>query len=66
MRQTEERYICLLTDFGFNRIFGSKPNKHFVLSNLSLLDKQPKRLQSELFNCLFAEAEIAKFTKEEL
>ena len=23
----EERYISLLTDFGFKRIFGSKPNK---------------------------------------
>lgn len=38
----------------------------FVLRNLSRLDKQPKRLQSELFDRLFAEAEIAKFTKSEL
>lgn len=27
MRHTEERYISLLTDFGFKRIFGTKPNK---------------------------------------
>ena len=26
---TEERYISLLTDFGFKRIFGTKPNKPF-------------------------------------
>jgi len=29
MRQTEDRYISLLTDFGFKRIFGTKPNKDF-------------------------------------
>ena len=27
MRQIEERYISLLTDFGFKRIFGTAPNK---------------------------------------
>ena len=27
MRQIEERYISLLTDFGFKRIFGTPPNK---------------------------------------
>ena len=27
MRHTEERNISLLTDFGFKRIFGTKPNK---------------------------------------
>ena len=29
MRQSEERYISLLTDFGFKRIFGTDPNKIF-------------------------------------
>ena len=38
----------------------------FVLRNMSRLDKQPKRLQSELFNRLFEEAEISKFSKNEL
>ena len=38
----------------------------YVLKNLSRLDRQPKHLQSEVFNRLFAEAEMAKFTKREL
>ena len=38
----------------------------YVLKNLSRLDRQPKHLQSEVFNRLFAEAEMAKFTKQEL
>ncbi len=113
MRHTEERYISLLTDFGFKRIFGTKPNKDllidflnslfngeqvvkdvtflnseyveiskfnkrieeletnydkwlFVLQNLSRLDRQPEYLKTAVFNRLFAEAEIAKFTRTEL
>ena len=31
MRHTEERYISLLTDFGFKRIFGTKPNKDLLI-----------------------------------
>ena len=27
MKRIEERYISLLTDFSFKRIFGTKPNK---------------------------------------
>lgn len=38
----------------------------FVLQNLSRLDRQPKYLQTAVFNRLFAEAEIAKFTRTEL
>ena len=37
-----------------------------VLRNLSCLDRQPKHLQSKVFDRLFEEAEIAKFTKAEL
>ena len=37
-----------------------------MLRNLSRLDNQPKYLQNEVFNRLFAEAEIARFTKTEL
>ena len=38
----------------------------YVLKNLSRLDRQPRYLQNEVFNRLFAEAEIARFTKNEL
>ena len=37
MRQTEERYISLLTDFGFKRIFGTKPNRDLLISFLNSL-----------------------------
>ena len=92
----EERYISLLTDFGFKRIFGTKPNKVFndkltfkyveiakfdkpleklrtlydkwlyALKNLSKLENRPKELKDKIFDKLFAEAEIAKFSKKEL
>ena len=48
MEQVEERYISLLTDFGFKRIFGSA----------ELCDK--------VFDRLFEEAEIAKFSTLEM
>ena len=38
----------------------------FVLQNLSRLDCQPEYLKTAVFNRLFAEAEIAKFTRAEL
>ena len=38
----------------------------FVIRNLSRLDRQPRRLQDEVFNRLFSEAEIARFNKSEL
>ena len=37
MRQTEERYISLLTDFGFKRIFGSDINKYLLIDFLNSL-----------------------------
>lgn len=37
MRNTEERYISLLTDFGFKRIFGTKPNKDLLIDFLNSL-----------------------------
>ena len=37
----------------------------YVLKHLSELKKRPKVLQEKIFDKLFAEAEIAKFTKEE-
>ena len=38
----------------------------YVLKNLSRLDRQPQHLQNEVFNRLFKEAAIAKFSKNEL
>ena len=125
MRQIEDRYISLLTDFGFKRIFGTAPNKEllicflnslfdgkqvvkdvklcdtlthkvfyekldfiyveiakfektedelvtlydkwlYVLKNLSRLDQRPKALRDKVFDRLFEEAEIARFTPREL
>ena len=37
MRHTEERYISLLSDFGFKRIFGTKPNKDLLIDFLNSL-----------------------------
>ena len=37
MEQVEERYISLLTDFGFKRIFGSAPNKDLLICFLNSL-----------------------------
>ena len=37
MRNTEERYISLLTDFGFKRIFGTNPNKDLLIDFLNSL-----------------------------
>jgi predicted transposase/invertase (TIGR01784 family) len=37
MRLSEERYISLLTDFGFKRIFGTKPNKDLLINFLNSL-----------------------------
>ena len=37
MKQTEYRYISLLTDFGFKRIFGTKPNKDLLINFLNSL-----------------------------
>ncbi len=61
MRQIEERYISLLTDFGFKRIFGTAPNKDLLINFLnSLFDgfqviKDVKFLNSEHVGDVFAE-----------
>ena len=66
MKQVEERYISLLTDFGFKRIFGSAPNKWlYALMNLYKLTQCPKALCDKVFDRLFEEAEIARFTPQE-
>ena len=61
MKQTEERYISLLTDFGFKRIFGTKPNKDLLINFLNSLFegfqviKDVKYLNSEHVGDAFAE-----------
>ena len=37
MKQVEERYISLLTDFGFKRIFGTAINKDLLICFLNSL-----------------------------
>lgn len=37
MSHTEDRYISLLTDFGFKRIFGTAPNKDLLIDFLNSL-----------------------------
>ena len=37
MRQIEDRYIILLNDFGFKRIFGTAPNKELLICFLNSL-----------------------------
>ena len=61
MRQSEERYISLLTDFGFKRIFGTDPNKELLINFLnSLFDgeeviKDVKYLNSEKVGDVYTE-----------
>ena len=61
MKRIEERYISLLTDFGFKRIFGTKPNKDLLINFLNSLFegfqviKDVKYLNSEHVGDVFAE-----------
>ena len=61
MRLSEERYISLLTDFGFKRIFGTKPNKDLLINFLNSLFegeqviKDVRYLNSEHIGDVFAE-----------
>ena len=64
MRRIEDRYISLLTDFGFTRIFGTKPNKDLLINFLnSLFDgfqviKDVKYLNSEHVGDVFVERKL--------
>ena len=52
MRQSEERYISLLTDFGFKRIFGTAPNKDLLINFLnSLFGKEQVIRDVKFLNC---------------
>lgn len=60
MRQIEDRYISLLTDFGFKRIFGTAPNKDLLICFLNSLFagkqvvKDVKYLNTEHLGDLYA------------
>ena len=60
-RLAEERYISLLTDFGFKRIFGTNPNRDLLINFLnSLFNKEQvitdvKYLNSEKVGDVYAE-----------
>ena len=61
MNRIEGRYISLLTDFGFMRIFGTKPNKDLLINFLNSLFEgfevitDVKYLNSEHVGDVFAE-----------
>lgn len=61
MKQSEERYISLLTDFGFKRIFGTDLNKDLLINFLNSLFngeeviKDVKYLNSENVGDVFTE-----------
>ena len=46
MGTIEERYISLLTDFGFKRIFGTAPNKDLLINFLNSLFDGRKVIKS--------------------
>ena len=50
MAATEERYISLLTDFGFKRIFGTAPNKDLLINFLNSLFDGRKVIKDLKYN----------------
>ena len=44
------RYIDLLTDFGFKRIFGTEPNKDLLIAFLNELFKGRKVIRDLVYN----------------
>ena len=62
MKQSEERYISLLTDFGFKRIFGTDLNKDLLINFLNSLFNGEEVIKDVKFDA----AAIARFTPIEL
>lgn len=62
MKQSEERYISLLTDFGFKRIFGTDLNKDLLINFLNSLFNGEEVIKDVKFDA----AAIARFTPTEL
>ena len=50
MAETVERYISLLTDFGFKRIFGTAPNKDLLINFLNSLFNGRKVIKNLKYN----------------
>ena len=50
MAATEDRYISLLTDFGFKRIFGTAPNKDLLINFLNSLFDGHKVIKDLKYN----------------
>lgn len=62
MKQSEERYISLLTDFGFKRIFGTDLNKDLLINFLNFLFNGEEVIKDVKFDA----AAITRFTPIEL
>ena len=62
MKQSEERYISLLSDFGFKRIFGTDLNKDLLINFLNSLFNGEEVIKDVKFDA----AAIARFTPIEL
>lgn len=62
MKQSEERYISLLTDFGFKRIFGTDLNKDLLINFLNSLFNGEEVIKDVKFDA----AAIARSTPIEL
>lgn len=62
MKQSEERYISLLTDFGFKRIFGTDLNKDLLINFLNSLFNGEEVIKDVKFEA----AAITRFTPIEL
>ena len=62
MKQSEERYISLLTDSGFKRIFGTDLNKDLLINFLNSLFNGEEVIKDVKFDA----AAIARFTPIEL
>lgn len=62
MKQSEERYISLLTDFGFKRIFGTDLNKDLLINFLNSLFNGEEIIKDVKFDA----AAITRFTPIEL
>lgn len=62
MKQSEERYISLLTDFGFKRIFGTDLNKDLLINFLNSLFNGEEVIKDVKFDA----AAITHFTPIEL
>ena len=77
----QDRYLNPFTDFGFEKLFGSEPNKDLLLDflnelikehghiqyfkNLPMLRDRAKRIQERVFERLFDAAEISRFDPSE-